>query len=153
MKNNEEYLKEMIAGLRRQIGGLVKEDDSKQREIDSLKAMVNNPMQPIIDGRFKENKIVSYCLDNSTDMNDIAMQDFSVEDREQFAQLIGYSHSGYGELRYVTDESYYRAQNPKQCLLEHDKRVIINALESISGTAMYTGDEIKAALRAKLGGK
>jgi len=31
--------------------------------------------------------------------------DFSQEDREQFAQLIGYSLSGFGELSYVSDET------------------------------------------------
>jgi hypothetical protein len=100
--------------------------EDKQREVDELKAMVNNPMQPIIDGRFKENKIVRYCLENNTDMNDIARQDFSDDDQMQFAQLIGYSIGGYGDLSYVTDESYYRAQN-RHCLGEHDKRVIKKA--------------------------
>ena len=71
----------------------------------------STPMQPLIKGRFKENKIVSYCLDNTADLNVIATMNFSVEDREQFAQLIGYSLGGYGDLSYVTDESYYRAEN------------------------------------------
>ena len=71
-----------------------------------------HPLQPLSQDeqgtiRFKENKIVTYCLDHSdVDMNDIAMLDFSIEDRMQFAQLIGYSHSGYGELGYVSDDSY-----------------------------------------------
>ncbi len=34
-------------------------------------------------------------------MNDLAVKDFSDEDRCQFAQLIGYSISGYEELSYV----------------------------------------------------
>jgi hypothetical protein len=68
------------------------------------------PMQPLINGRFKENKIVSYCLENKTDMNDIAMQSFTDSDREQFAQLIGYSLGGYGDLSYVSDDSYDRAE-------------------------------------------
>lgn len=72
------------------------------------------PMQPLINGRFKENKIVSYCLDNKTDMNRIAVQDFTPEDRMQFAQLIGYSLGGYSDLSYVTDESYYLAEASNQ---------------------------------------
>lgn len=66
----------------------------------------SHPTQPIENGRFKENKIVSYCLDNNTNMNDLALKDFSVEDRCQFAQLIGYSFSGYGCLSYVSEEHY-----------------------------------------------
>lgn len=39
-------------------------------------------------------------------MNKLAMLDFSKEDRQQFAQLIGYSLDGYGELSYVDDDAY-----------------------------------------------
>jgi len=79
---------------------------------------VNYPMQPLhIDQfgtlRFKTNPIVQHLLDVAgnvgVNMNTIAMQGFEPEDRMQFAQPIGYSLSGYGELSYVTDESYYRA--------------------------------------------
>ena len=68
-----------------------------------------HPIQPLVEDehgklRFKENKIVSYLLDNGgIDMNDIAILDFPREDREQFAQLIGYSHSGSSGLGYMTD--------------------------------------------------
>lgn len=56
--------------------------------------------------RFQENKIVSFLLDLCTDrgianMNTLAIMNFDDRDREQFAQLIGYSVSGYGELSYV----------------------------------------------------
>lgn len=72
---------------------------------------MRNPVQPqiLVDGvlRFKENKIVSWLLENSSkDMNDIACEEFSVEDRQQFAQLIGYSVSGYSSLDYVDDYSH-----------------------------------------------
>lgn len=76
------------------------------------------PMQPLrIDQfgtlRFKANPIIQHLLDVAgiigVDMNTIAMQEFEAEDQMQFAQLIGYSLSGYGELSYVTDESYERA--------------------------------------------
>ncbi len=68
-----------------------------------------HPMQPvrIDDGgtvRFKENAIVRWLLDSGrVDMNFIAVTPFSDEDREQFAQLIGYSVSGFGELSYAGD--------------------------------------------------
>jgi len=69
-----------------------------------------HPIQPLeIDGagvlRFKENMIVRFILDHgSVDMNDIARKGFTREDREQFAQLIGYSHSGASDLEYMSDE-------------------------------------------------
>ena len=65
------------------------------------------PIQPIVDNRFVENKIVRYLLDNGgIDMNKLAIMDFSNEDRSQFAQLIGYSVSGWSTLDYVSDEEY-----------------------------------------------
>ncbi|MNR31726.1 hypothetical protein D3C85_1492550 [compost metagenome] len=61
--------------------------------------------------RFKENAIVRHLLDNGgIDLNQLARLDFSREDREQFAQLIGYSLSGFGELGYVRDTTYAAAQ-------------------------------------------
>lgn len=76
------------------------------------------PMQPIVLApdnvfRFRPNKIVSFLLDWATPrgigMNELAMMQFDDDEREQFAQLIGYSISGYGELSYVSDESYDKA--------------------------------------------
>ena len=84
-----------------------------------------HPMQPVVeDGRgvlrFQANAIVRSLLDRDDErgrvypdfparsdggLNWVAMQDFSQEDQEQFAQLIGYSISGYHELSYVSDES------------------------------------------------
>lgn len=37
-------------------------------------------------------------------MNLLAAMEFTDEDRQQFAQLIGYSVSGYGELPYAADK-------------------------------------------------
>jgi len=73
------------------------------------------PMQPVIqdargDLRFRENTIVRHLLDHgSIGLNQLALLDFPQEDREQFAQLIGYSISGYHELSYVSDESAAQA--------------------------------------------
>lgn len=78
---------------------------------------MKNPIQPLStdnDGvlRFKNNAIVRHLLDShpTCDMNDIACMDFSKDDRQQFAQLIGYSLSGYGDLRnYVDDDAFNAA--------------------------------------------
>lgn len=73
------------------------------------------PMQPVyVDkhgtNRFVENRIVRYLLDNGgIDMNAIARLNFPDDHQEQFAQLIGYSLSGFAELDYVTDEACYVA--------------------------------------------
>lgn len=69
--------------------------------------MDSHPTQPTIsdsDGtlRFKRNEIVAFLLDAGPfDMNILARMNFSDEDRRQFAQLIGYSVSGYSELPYA----------------------------------------------------
>jgi hypothetical protein len=74
-----------------------------------------HPMQPLVrdaDGvaRFKQNAIVRFLLDAGPfDLNQIALMPFSDEDREHFAQLIGYSLDGFGELSYVSDEAYEQA--------------------------------------------
>jgi len=68
-----------------------------------------HPMQKIVFddrgvARFQTNKIIEYILDNGgIDLNQIARLDFDREDRAQFAQLIGYSVSGYGDLSYAID--------------------------------------------------
>jgi len=72
-------------------------------------------MQPIIckDGwaRFKENAIVKHLIENSNiGLNDIASLEFSSEDREQLAMLIGYSVSGWSTLDYVNPESASTAE-------------------------------------------
>ncbi|MBO9428126.1 hypothetical protein [Sulfitobacter sp. R18_1] len=72
--------------------------------------MTHHPIQPLVldeQGvlRFKKNKIVEFLLDNGgIDLNQIGRGDFSREDREQFAQLIGYSYSGAGDLDYTSSE-------------------------------------------------
>ena len=64
--------------------------------------------------RFKPNKLVRFLLDAGPfDMNKLALMNFSKADRQQFAQLIGYSLSGYSELPYVTDEAFARAEAHK----------------------------------------
>lgn len=79
-----------------------------------------NPIQPLLpeDGgglRFKSNKIVEHVYDfaekNGLELNKIAMMDFSDDDRQQFAQLLGYSFGGYGNLNCVDGDAYSAAQN------------------------------------------
>lgn len=73
------------------------------------------PTQPIELGkdgiiRFRPNEIVRFLLDaGDIDLNKLAIINFDDEDREQFAQLIGYSVSGYGELSYVSKQSVSKA--------------------------------------------
>lgn len=70
------------------------------------KRIGRHPMQPIVMvgkvARFKENKIVRMLLDThpNMDLNKIACMSFSRADRNQLAQLIGYSVSGFGDLGY-----------------------------------------------------
>ncbi|UTD55908.1 hypothetical protein [Halomonas sp. MS1] len=76
------------------------------------------PMQPVsIDSRgsirFEENPIISHLAREVSNLNDIAIwcavNEVDAKYQEQLAQLIGYSVSGYGELSYVSDESFERA--------------------------------------------
>ena len=68
------------------------------------------PMQPIVrakDGviRFRANPLVVHLLAFAEklgcDMNALAQVPCPQQDRAQFAQLIGYSVSGYGDLSYA----------------------------------------------------
>lgn len=95
------------------------------------------PMQPIVKDphgvlRFRANAIIRYIVDHAgdvvhpgapvidpdtgrpyhqgtLDLDKLMMRNFSQEDREQFAQLMGYSITGYHELSFVSDESAARA--------------------------------------------
>lgn len=77
------------------------------------------PMQPVIrdsagNPRFQENTIVNFLLSvarkHDVDLCTIARLPFPRGDREQFAQLIGYSVGGFSELSYVRDSTYERAE-------------------------------------------
>ncbi|MND26357.1 hypothetical protein D3C80_168040 [compost metagenome] len=73
---------------------------------------MKQPMQPLIRDdhgrcRFKENTIVSHLLHHGgINLNDLVTHSFLIEDWEQFHQLTGYDLSGFGELTYVSDETY-----------------------------------------------
>lgn len=73
-----------------------------------------HPLQPLMSDpsgtlRFKENRIVSHLLEvagrNGCGLNELAMLEFSREDREQLAQLIGYSAGGFCTLSYVQSDT------------------------------------------------
>ena len=73
---------------------------------------MKQPIQPLYTDengslRFRQNNIVRYLLDfGGIDLNRLSIRNFSNEDWVQFAQLIGYSLNGFGELSYVSNEDY-----------------------------------------------
>lgn len=87
--------------------------------------MKKQPMQPMMRDargtvRFQDNAIVRWLLDEASagrkvDLNTIGRRAlwtdglFTQADQEQFAQLIGYSLSGFHELSYVSDETAHAA--------------------------------------------
>lgn len=95
--------------------------------------VVKNPIQPIVIDtygvvRFKQNKIVRDLLDFATSrglgLNELACMDYSNDDRQQFAQLIGYSLHGYGELtNYVDDDAYNAAEKMAEGMPEDKARI------------------------------
>lgn len=103
--------------------------------------MSKHPIQSIRNGRFVQNEVVRWLLDNGgKDMNDIAVQGFPQEDLEQFAQLIGYSLNGFGDLSYVSDDTYSAAEKMNEGLAEKDARVA-----SLEGTLAEVRTHLRAA--------
>lgn len=101
---------------------------------------MDHPIQPVETDdnnvvRFKENKIVTYLLDNGgIDLNDLAVQSFSADDRNQFAQLIGYSVGGFASLDYaaedIIDTAYEMCDN-KYDTRDAQIRVLTDKLNSV----------------------
>lgn len=87
--------------------------------------MANHPMQPVLIDKFgrpafKPNAIVEHLLENgATDLNKLAVMRLPKADREQFAQLIGYSVNGFGELSYVSYKAYAKAYELGTAALEN----------------------------------
>ena len=80
-------------------------------------------IQPVVmldDGtpRFQSNRICQYLLDAGPfNMNDVAMfPGISQEEREQFAQLIGYSVGGFEELHYASPKIVAKANRASKKL-------------------------------------
>ncbi len=88
-----------------------------------------HPIQPIEKDsagvlRFKSNAIVVHLLENGgIDLNRVATLNVTKEDRQQFAQLIGYSLSGYGSLSYVDDDAYSVAVEISKGKNQHAARI------------------------------
>ena len=98
-----------------------------EKLIEAL-AQPDATMQPIIkdgDGviRFKKNGLVDALYEHGVKtglgLNELHCMNFTDEDRQQFAQLIGYSVSGYGSLSYVTDEAYETASEAANSIKEN----------------------------------
>lgn len=89
-----------------------------------------HPIQPTVTDnqgvlRFKANAIVQHLLDThpACNMNTLAVIPFADEDRQQFAQLIGYSLDGFSTLSYVDDEAYATAAHMANGLDAKDARI------------------------------
>jgi hypothetical protein len=99
------------------------------------------PMHVDSDGvvRFRANAIVDFLLRNGGyDMNGLARLPFTEADRAQFAQLIGYSVSGWGELSYVPLRIARIADDLGDSLL-HSRRVVRNAPKPLSARSVKKG--------------
>lgn len=92
---------------------------------------MKHPIQPLAPDargtlRFRANAIVQHLLDThpKCDLNTLARMDFTDDDRQQFAQLIGYSLDGYGELSsYVDDVAYGAAVRMAEGMAEPEARI------------------------------
>jgi hypothetical protein len=95
---------------------------------------VSNPIQPLVTvngiERFKANTLVSWLLDNgSKTMNDLARVECSDDDRQQFAQLIGYSLFGYCDLSYRDAQVVQVAESLRDKAFDNEKDSRIAYLE------------------------
>ena len=108
------------------------------------------PIQPIKKTdtgilRFVQNKIVRKLLDDGGfDLYQIALWDVSKEEHAQFAQLIGYSLSGFGDLDYVSDEIYETAAK----MAESDKTEIECRCEYLEETIAEVKKGMKTVIPA-----
>lgn len=96
--------------------------------------MIEMPMQPIRERRFVPNRIVELLLNThpNIDLNTIASIEFTISEREQFAQLIGYSLNGFSELSYVRDETYEKAELLAQNVSDVKDAIIKSQQEKIN---------------------
>lgn len=88
---------------------------------------IRHPMQPVYldpngTARFKRNKIVDFLLNwasaRGMSLNQLALMPFDDEDREQLAQLIGYSVGGFCDLSYTSDAARSAAWAEAEQLLK-----------------------------------
>lgn len=120
---------------------------------------MKNPIQPLANDehgtlRFKANAIVRHLLDThpTCDMNRLACMDFTDDDRQQFAQLIGYSLSGYGELQsYVDDHAYATAAEMAESPELTEDKARITALEAEISELREAANALRGPVAVLLG--
>ena len=109
---------------------------------------MKNPIQPLTKDsegtlRFKKNAIVRHLLDWASErgmgMNELAVMNFCKDDRQQFAQLIGYSLSGYSSLQSYVDDDAYNAAAKMACGMTEEQARIAALQEEL--------DAVRVALR------
>lgn len=116
--------------------------------IDSVK----HPFQPLYltkEGddavlRFKENKIIYYLFKSGKlDLNEVMTMGFPQEDHEQLAQLLGYSHSGFGDLSFVSNETWYASRNAstKDSALQARYDAVVAELKELKETIRKHRDD------------
>lgn len=109
--------------------------------------MIKQPIQPLYTDksgilRFRSNPIVEHLLRVAPiGINELAKMSFEDNDREQFAQLIGYSLDGFEELWYTSPSTCQAAEMMSKGMDEQDARIA--ALEA-------TLANVKASLREAL---
>ena len=119
---------------------------------------LKHPIQPIADDgqgvlRFKDNPIVRRLLDEGPfDMNQLAMwahndPSITADDERQFAQLIGYSLSGFGSLSYCDDETYEAAAR----MAQEDKSELEARVEYLEELVRMLRRELREPVAALFG--
>lgn len=104
------------------------------------------PIQPLLVDdqgmrRFKTNEAIRFLLENGKlDLNTLAVMQAASKDREQLAQLIGYSVDGFGSLSYASDRVHDRSMQ------ELDMRAVAMS------EAMMQADTPAAAAAGKVPG-
>lgn len=106
------------------------------------------PLQPLyVDTnnviRFRGNKIVKHLLDTHPccDLNKLATLPFTKADQEQFAMLIGYSVTGFGELSYVSDKTYEKVQIK---VIELEIRKLQNKIDQLKTEILTLESKVSA---------
>ena len=108
----------LVTGMMMDRGGPKRGDPKNPYLVRELRRLLNKE---------KGNAIVKWLARGENlgkmDMNEIAVQDFSQKDREEFAMLIGYSVGGAGDLSYFSDAMWERANGEAQDLLELERKL------------------------------
>lgn len=119
---------QQIAALQSSLASEREKVKALEAERDDYKFLFECRVQPIERDengtiRFRQNKIVRFLLDDGpNDMNRLSYMPFSNEDRCQFAQLIGYSVSGIGDLPYADPQVVEMADTMLAALSDEGKK-------------------------------